>query len=53
MPITEKECACGCGEKFHGTKRAKFYSGACRQRWNRKNNKAQYDMMIDKINGDK
>lgn len=41
MAITEKECACGCGKKFHGTKRAKFFNGACKMRKRRADEKSK------------
>lgn len=41
MPITEKTCECGCGRKFHGGDRARFFSDYCRVKWNRKKNKEQ------------
>jgi hypothetical protein len=39
MAITEKECACGCGKKFHGTKRAMFFNAACKMRKRRADKK--------------
>ena len=32
MPITEKECDCGCGKKFHGTSRRKYFDNTCKNR---------------------
>jgi hypothetical protein len=40
MAITEKKCACGCGKKFHGTKRAMFFNAACKMRKRRADKKA-------------
>ena len=36
MAITEKECECGCGEKFHGTARRKYFNNTCKNRQWRK-----------------
>jgi hypothetical protein len=44
--ITEKECACGCGKKFYGTKRAMFFNSACKMRKRRRDEK---DLDRDKI----
>ena len=32
MPITEKECACGCGVKFHGTSRREYFNNTCKNK---------------------
>jgi len=32
MAITEKECECGCGERFHGTKRRKYFNNTCKNK---------------------
>ena len=32
MAITEKQCACGCGEKFYGTKRRMYFDNTCKNR---------------------
>ena len=32
MPITEKECACGCGKTFHGTKRREYFDNTCKNK---------------------
>lgn len=43
MPITEKGCSCGCGKKFHGSKRAMYASPACKMRHRRTKEKAKRD----------
>lgn len=35
MASTEKECACGCGKRFYGTKRAMYFNAACKMRHRR------------------
>ena len=32
MPITEKECECGCGKKFYGTLRRRYFDNTCKNR---------------------
>lgn len=35
MPITIKECKCGCGRTFHGTSRRLFYDAKHKAHWHR------------------
>jgi len=41
MAITEKECACGCGQKFYGTKRRVYFNPACKMRQLRRDKKKE------------
>lgn len=41
MPITEKECECGCGRKFYGTAKKRFALDTCRAKWHREQKKAK------------
>tara|TARA_R100000544_G_scaffold17462_1_gene8339 strand:+ start:267 stop:392 length:126 start_codon:yes stop_codon:yes gene_type:complete len=39
--IEEKECQCGCGKKFYGTKRRQYFNNTCKNKVWRKKDKEE------------